>query len=216
MTTKALLIPCVWNMTAPPFLFPFRLNLLLCQTNLSITIQQTKWKMWKNGFHRVEPHAEQVGQQVGPQGCHAAPTAERRSKHLNNNNCNSNPDCLPIRITFFNNNTHNHNHNHNHNHTHNHNNQNHYWCVHCPCRQPQPIRRLVVSAERHRDCRENKELRAFVQDTWLVEKPAAAINAAIKAPAIKAPAIKAPAIKAPAIKACIESRCRTPAVPPSS
>jgi hypothetical protein len=36
-----------------------------------------------------------------------------------------------------------------------------------------------------------------VQDTWLVEKPAAT------------------AIKASA-KACIESRCRTPAVPPSS
>jgi hypothetical protein len=41
-----------------------------------------------------------------------------------------------------------------------------------------------------------------VQDTWLVEKPAAT-------------AIKETAIKASA-KACIESRCRTPAVPPSS
>ena len=113
--------------------------------------------------------------------------------HLNNNNCSfnnpgcliritffNNPDCL-IRITFFN----NHNNNNTTNTTNN-QNQNHYWCVHCPCRQPQPIRRLVVSAERHRDCLENKELRAFAQDTWLVEKHAAAIDAAIKAPAIKA------------------------------
>ena len=179
-------------MTGTPFLFPFRLNLLLWHPHSSTAIQQTKWKMWKNGFHRVKPHAEQVGLQVGRHACRAAPTAERRSMHLNNNNCSvNNPDCL-IRITFFN--------NHNHN-----NNQNHYWCVHCPCRQPQPIRRLVVSAERHRDCRENEELRAFVQDTWLVEKPAAVIAAAIKETAIKASA-----------KACIESRCRTPAVPPSS
>ena len=192
-------------MTAPPFLFPFRLNLLLCQPHSSMPIQQTKWKMWKNGFHRVKPHAEQVGLQVGPQAglhaCRAAPTAERRSKHLKNNNYGvNNPDCL-IRIIFFNNT--------------NNQNQNHYWCVHCPCRQPQPIRRLVVSAERHRDCRENKELRAFVQDTWLVEKPAAVTNAAIKETAIKETAIKETAIKASA-KACIESRCRTPAVPPSS
>jgi hypothetical protein len=51
-----------------------------------------------------------------------------------------------------------------------------------------------------------------VQDTWLVEKPAAA---AIDA-AIKETAIKETAIKETAIKACIEWRCRTPAVPPSS
>jgi len=155
------------------------------------------------------PHAEHA--------CRAAPTAERRSMHLNNNNCSfnnpgcliritffNNPDCL-IRITFFN------NHNNNNNSTTNTTNQNHYWCVHCPCRQPQPVRRLVVSAERHRECRENEEKRAFVQDTWLVEKPAAAVIAA----AIKETAIKETAIKASA-KACIESRCRTPAVPPSS
>lgn len=161
-------------MTGTPFLFPFRMNLLLWHPHSSTAIQQTKWK---NGFHRVKPHAEQVGRHA----CRAAPTAERRSMHLNNNNCSvNNPDCL-IRITFFNNTA----------------NQNHYWCVHCPCRQPQPIRRLVVSAEKHRECRENEEKRAFVQDTWLVEKPAAT------------------AIKASA-KACVESRCRTPAVPPSS
>jgi hypothetical protein len=125
--------------------------------------------MWKNGFHRVKPHAEQAGPQAGLHACHAAPTAERRSKHLNNNKCSfNNPDCL-IRITFFTNPTNDTNHN-----------QNHYWRVHCPCRQPQPIRCLVVSAERHRDCRENEEKRAFVQDTWLVEKPAAVTNAAIK------------------------------------
>ena len=141
------------------------------------------------------PHAEQVGRQAGLHACRAAPTAERRSMRLNNNNCSvNNPDCL-IRITFFNNTT----------------NQNHYWCVHCPCRQPQPVRRLVVSAERHRECRENEEKRAFVQDTWLVEKPAAAVIAA----AIKETAIKETAIKASA-KACVDSRCRTPAVPPSS
>ena len=160
--TTVLLIPCIWNMTAPPFLFPFLLNRLLYQPHTSMTIQQTKWKMWKNGFHRVKTRA---GPQVGQQGYHAGPTAGLRARHLNNNNYGvNNPDCLPIRIIFFNN-------------TNNHTKTNNHICrcndLNRLCTNNRPIRRPVVSAERHRDCRENEEKRAFVQDTWLVAKRAA-------------------------------------------
>ena len=151
-------IPCIWNMTAPPFFFPFLL-LLLCQPDLSMTSQQTKWQMvplrnlMKNGF---QTEAERAAMRV----YHAEPTAGLRARHLNNNSDNANPQCLPIRITFFNN-------------TNNHSRR----CndLNRLCTNNRPIRRPVVSAERLHDCRENEEKRAFVQDTWLVEKHAAAI-----------------------------------------
>ena len=85
---------------------------------------------------------------------------------LNNNSDNSNPRCLPIRTTFFNNN----------------NTYRRFNDLCRPCTNNRPIRRPVANDEGLRECHENEDDKTtFVQTTWLlVVKHAAATDAVIK------------------------------------